>query len=104
MFLRLSWGGALFLFLAFSKLNLQYKKFVNTLAKSSFAVYLFHSEVHVRVFFNMGMTWLFDFAPNSLAKFLSIIVYSLAVYLVVVIIDQIRIYSYNRIINYYDRL
>lgn len=97
-------GGALFLFLAFSKLNLQYKKFVNTLAKSSFAVYLFHSEVHVRFFFNMGMTWLFDFAPNSLAKFLSIIVYSLAVYLVVVIIDQIRIYSYNRIINYYDRL
>lgn len=89
--------GALFLLLFFSKLKMPYVKTINWLGASSFAVYLFHSEPTIRShFFTPQVQYLYG-ANNGLACIILIFLFLLIIYLVSVLIDQLRILSWDKI-------
>lgn len=52
--------AALYLLLYFSKLEMGYNRIVNKVAVGSFAVYLIHSQVNIRPFFNKGVQYLYS--------------------------------------------
>lgn len=89
--------GALYLLLFFNKLKIPYIKFVNWLGASSFAVYLFHSESTIRShFFTPQIQYLYD-AYSGIACIGMIFLFLCFIYLISVLIDQIRIVSWNKI-------
>ena len=89
--------GALFLLLYFSKMKIPYNKTINWLGASSFAVYLFHSETTMRnQFFCPHIQSIFDscFGVGCVGL---IFLYLCVIYIVSVLIDQLRLLSWNRI-------
>lgn len=89
--------GALFLLLFFSKLKMPYVKIINWLGASSFAVYLFHSEPTIRShFFTPQIQYLYG-VNNGVVCLLMIFLFLSVIYLVSVLIDQLRILSWNKI-------
>lgn len=95
--------GALFLLLFFSKIEMPYVKVINWLGTSSFAVYLFHSEFIVRNrFFNPQVQYLYD-NFSGLGCVGMIFVFLCIIYFVSVLIDQLRILSWNKIWPFLDK-
>lgn len=91
--------GALYLLLFFNKLKIPYIKFVNWLGASSFAVYLFHSESTIRSqFFTPQIQYLYD-AYSGVACIGMIFLFLCFIYIISVLIDQLRILSWNKIWN-----
>lgn len=89
--------GALYLFLFFSKIKMPYINVVNWLGASSFAVYLFHGQGSIRkLFFNPQVQFLYG-EYSGLACIGMIFVFLCVVYLTAVLVDQLRILSWNRI-------
>jgi len=83
------WGG-LHLLLFFSKLQIPINTLINKVAASSFAVYLLHSQVDIRPFFTSFVYYLYS-KYNGMACISLIFVFLLLVFMISVLIDQIRI-------------
>lgn len=95
--------GALYLLLLFSKLKMACVKCINWLGASSFAVYLFHGESTVRnQFFSPQVQYLYE-NYSSLASIGMIFIFLCFIFLVSVLIDQLRILSWNQIWNLSNR-
>jgi len=93
--------ASLYLLLFFSKIKIKTNSVINYLAKSSFAVYLIHSQVNIRPLFNKGVQYLYDnfdgfFCIISLFFFLTF------VYLISVVLDYPRLLIWNRISNKFN--
>lgn len=95
--------GALYLFLFFSKIKMPYVKVINWLGASSFAVYLFHGQGSIRkLFFNSQVQFLYgDY--SGLACIGMIFFFLCVVYLIAVLVDQLRVLSWNRIWQLVDK-
>jgi len=90
---------AIYLMLFFNKLKMPYVKVINWLGASSFAVYLFHGQATIRAeFFNPQIQYLYE-TYSGLICVMLIFLFLCFVYLVSVIIDQLRIISWNLIWN-----
>lgn len=87
-------GAALFLLLAFSKLSF-YNKFINWIATSCLAVYLFHFILFSQII----KPWIQSIATryNGLTMILLIFMLLLAFYITAILIDKIRLYIWDRI-------
>lgn len=89
--------GGLYLLLFFSKIEMPYVKVINWLGASSFAVYLFHSECWVRNrFFNPQIQYLYGHF-TGLGCIGMIFLFLCFIYLISILIDQMRIFSWNKI-------
>ena len=86
--------GALYFLLFFSKLNIKQNSIINWLAASSFSVYLLHSQIDTRPFFNEHIQYLYEMHNGILVVGL-IALYLIIVYIISVLIDQIRIITWN---------
>lgn len=89
--------GALYLLLFFSKMNMPYYKIINWFGASSFAVYLFHGEITIRnQYFCPHVQYLYD-NYSGINCIASIFLYLCVIYVMSVLIDQLRLLSWNRI-------
>lgn len=86
--------GALYLLLFFSKLEIGYNRIINWFGASSFAVYLLHSQVDIRKLFTKVIVKL-DFAYEGLCEVGLIFCFLVFVYIVSVLVDQLRIWLWN---------
>ena len=82
--------GSLHLLLYFSKINMPTNAVVNRIAASSFAVYLLHSQVDIRPVFSSCVLHMYS-EYNGMACISLIFVFLLLVFMISVLIDQIRI-------------
>lgn len=95
--------GGLYLLLFFSKLDLPYVKIINWMGASSFAVYLFHGETTIRSqFFNPQVQYLYE-AFSGIACIGMIFLFLCFIYLISVLIDQLRIHSWNLVWGMYEK-
>ena len=95
--------GAFYLLLFFSKLNIPHNKVINWLGASSFAVYLSHSEPTVRErFFTPQIQFIYHNFSGFSCLFL-IFVFLCSIYLISVLIDQLRLLSWNNIWSLFDK-
>lgn len=94
--------GALYLLLFFSKIKMPYIKLVNWLGASSFAVYLFHGEGTIRnQFFTPQIQYIYD-SYSSIGCIALIFLFLCIIYLISVLIDQLRILSWKKIWSWAD--
>lgn len=92
--------GALYLLLFFSKLEVKQNRVINLLGASSFAVYLLHSQVDVRLLFTKAIVKM-DATFDGLSVVVVIFLFLVVVYLISVLVDQLRIVLWNRIWNHF---
>lgn len=85
--------------LLFSKLSFR-SKFVNSVAKSCFAVYLFHVNKYFWPYFVSFMHTLYQIKTFPLYLLYSTIV-CILIYIVAILLDRVRIYIYKRIFSTY---
>lgn len=88
--------GALYLLLFFSKIQLHANKFINWIAASSFSVYLIHGQVNIMPYFSLCVLYIYD-KYSSVICFLAILFFLIFVFLVSILIDQLRIISWKKI-------
>jgi len=95
--------GALYLLLFFSKIKMPYVKVINWLGASSFAVYLFHGETTVRnSFFTPQVQYVYE-AYSGFNCIVLIFAFLLFIYFISVVIDQIRLVSWNKLWVVFNR-
>ena len=93
--------AALYLLLFFSKIEMKSNRIVNVLAAGSFAVYLLHSQVDIRPFFNSGVQFLFA-SFNGVSCILLIFIFLVLVYIVSVMMDFPRLWIWNILSKKYN--
>ena len=93
--------AALYLLLFFSKIKIQTNKTINYLARSSFAVYLVHSQVDLRPLFNKGVQHLYT-SFDGFSCILLIFLYLILVYAISVVIDIPRLWMWNKLSRKYN--
>lgn len=93
--------GALYFFLYFSKLRINFNACINFLGAGAFAVFLFHSQVDVRPIFTNGVLYLYEHY-SSVICIAIIFLYLVLWYVVSVIIDYPRKRIWNIISNKYN--
>ena len=93
--------ASLYLLLFFSKIRIKKNRVINYLAKSSFAVYLIHSQVNIRPFFNKGVQYLYD-TLDGLFCIISLFFFLAVVYLISVALDYPRLLIWNKISNKFN--
>ena len=93
---------SLFMLLVFSKLYIK-SKFINWLAAGSFAVYLLHCTEYFAKYY-IALCRLIHENTNAYTYWLSILVVCSAVYFLCIIVDQIRIFVWNRLSPLVDKL
>lgn len=87
------------LLLFFTKLKVDYNKIINLLGASSFAVFLLHSNPNVNEsVFRSNIQQIYN-SFDGVNVILAIGIYLIAVYLLAVILDQLRILSWNYILK-----
>lgn len=85
-----------FLLLFFSKISFS-SKFINWLGASSFAAFLLHANINIlRPFFGEHIRHIYSFF-DGIVVLLLVFVYLLIVFLLAVLIDQVRIFVWNKI-------
>lgn len=82
-----------YLFLFFAKTKVSASRLINFLGFSSFAVYLFHSQIEIREYFICFFNHSFSFFTS----FVLIFVYLGFIFLVSIVLDQFRIYLWKKI-------
>lgn len=87
---------SLFLFLFFRKLNIPQSKIINYMAGSAFAVYLFHYNPSIIGIYTQICRYIQD---NFRISLFYILLFLGGVFIIAVIIDKVRIWSFNRIWN-----
>ena len=85
---------SIFLFLFFRKLNIPQSKIVNYMAGSAFAVYLFHYNPSIIGMYTQICRYIQD---NFRISLFYILLFLGVVFIIAVIIDKVRIWSFNRI-------
>lgn len=87
--------GSVFLFLAFSKLNLQ-SKLINVLAKFAFGVYLIHADPSIRtlLYRDILQTHKFWFSEFFFVHF---IVTTILLYVICAMIDALRLWIFEKL-------
>ena len=93
--------GALYLLLFFSKLRMKQNKVVNWFGASSFAVFLLHSQVDVRKLFTKVIVTL-DSTFDGVSAVGAIFLFLIFVYIISVLIDQLRVWLWNLIWNHFE--
>lgn len=93
--------GALYLFLFFTKNNIGNSSVINWLAASSFAVYLLHCN-QMREYFTNTIQYIYDNFSGVGCIFL-IFIFLVFVYIGSVVIDQLRIISWNLICYFKEK-
>ena len=88
--------GAIYFLLFFSKLDIKQNSLINWLAASSFAVYLLHGQYDIRPFFTKYVQTIYD-SNNGITVIILIGLYLALVYLLSAMIDQIRIFTWNKL-------
>lgn len=88
--------GALYFLLFFSKLEIKQSSIINWLAASSFSVYLLHSQIDIRPFFTEHIQNIYEM-HNGISVVGLIALYLVIVYIFSVLIDQIRIITWNHL-------
>ena len=88
--------SALYLLLFFSKLEMRRNSFINWVGASSFAVYLLHSQYDIRQLFNQAVINL-DSSFHGVAAAGMILLFLLFTFIVAVLLDQIRIWTWDLI-------
>lgn len=91
--------AALYLFLFFSKIKMPYIKVINRLGASSFAVYLFHGETTIRNSYFCPIIQNIYNNYSSVACLGMTFLFLCIIYLISVLVDQLRLLSWNRIYN-----
>ena len=89
--------GALYLFLFFTKINIGRSKLINWLAASSFAVYLLHGN-QMREYFTETIQHIYN-SYSGLGCVLLVFLFLVLVYIASVVIDQLRIITWNLLCN-----
>jgi fucose 4-O-acetylase-like acetyltransferase len=89
--------AALYLFLFFSKIKMPYIKVVNWLGASSLAVYLFHGETTIRNRYFCPIIQNIYNNYSGVECLGMIFLFLCAIYLISVIVDQLRLLSWNKI-------
>ena len=89
--------GALYLLLFFSKMKIPYNRTINRFGASSFAVYLFHGETTVRNHFFCPQIQSIYESYSGLGCIGLVFLYLCVVYIISVLIDQLRLLSWNKI-------
>ncbi len=90
--------GSLFLLLFFSKLKMKPNRVINWFGASSFAVYLLHSQVDIRKYFTEIVVNL-ESRFQGVVAICMIFLFLILTFLVSVLLDQIRIWAWNKISN-----
>ena len=90
--------GALYLLLFFPKFKIKYNRVINWFGASSFAVYLLHSQVDIRNVFTRVIVKL-DSISDGFYEVGLIFLFLVFVYVVSVIVDQLRILLWNLLWN-----
>lgn len=94
--------GSLYLLLFFSKIRMPYVKVINWFGASSFAVYLFHSETTVRkLLFTPQVQYLYDTYSEIMCVGM-ICLFLCFVYILSVLLDQLRIVSWNCLWKFFE--
>lgn len=88
--------GAIYFLLFFSKIEIKQNTLINWLAASSFAVYLLHGQFDIRPFFTKYVQAIYD-SYNGVIVIILIGFYLVLVYLLSVMIDQLRIFTWNKL-------
>ena len=94
--------GALSLLLFFTKLNFK-SKTVNYIATSCFAVYLLHMHFCVSIYY-LGTAKDLFFKYSGLTYIACIIALFVAVFIVSIVLDRIRIVCFNYLWNKYEKI
>lgn len=89
---------AIYLFLFFKKIDIGSNKIINFFSASAFSIYLFHCNIYIGS--NISQMWRdinthFGILSSIFVGILSFI----AIYLLCTLIDQVRIYIYNKVIS-----
>lgn len=84
------------LFLFFSKLRIPYNRWINYFAASTFAVYLFHYNPSIITAYLETCQYIFD---NFAFSFPLILLFLISVFITAVLIDKIRIWSFDKLIK-----
>ena len=87
-----------YLFLFFAKTKMSASKLINFLGFSSFAVYLFHTQIEIREYFISFICFL-DHSFPFFTSFVLIFVYLVFIFLVSLVLDQFRIFLWKKIDN-----
>lgn len=87
------------LFLFFENVTIKPSKLISYLAASSFTVYLFHDQPNIRFYFDSAARNIYE-STSGYTTILSIGLFLCAVYLIAVLVDQLRIYSWKLISKY----
>lgn len=93
--------GALYLFLFFTKINIGRSKIINWLAASCFAVYLLHGN-QMREYFTNTIQDIYD-SYNGASCVLVVFLFLVLVYVASVVIDQLRIITWNLLCNFKEK-
>lgn len=85
--------SSIFFFILFTKINFQ-NKIINTIAVSTFSVYLIHVNLYFREYFFQLIKSIYN-ETNGILCVLSIISFAIFIYGLSILIDQIRIFIWN---------
>lgn len=88
--------AALYLLLFFSKIEMRNNRIVNILATGSFAVYLFHSQINIRPYFNKSVQYLYSLF-DGVSCVAVVFVFLAFVYVISVAIDLPRLWMWNKL-------
>lgn len=91
--------GGFYLFLFFIKTPIKYNKIINNIGISSFSVYLLHTQTNIREYFIQHIN-LINNQNESFVSAIMILVYLILIYVLAIMIDQIRILLWKYISNF----
>lgn len=95
--------SSIYLLLCFSKIKMQ-SRFVNKIAMSCFAVYLLHSNPNITdKFYISPIKNIFENTSGTLS-ILCLFLFLLAVYILSILIDQIRLFCWNKVWSLKEKL
>ena len=94
--------GALYLLLFFSKLKMRTNSVINWIGASSFAVYLFHSQINIREVFSRVIVKL-DSCFDGVFAIGMIFLFLILVFMVAILLDQLRILAWNCVWNHWGK-
>lgn len=92
--------ASLYLLLYFSKWNIGYKPLINTVAVSTFAVYLFHLDPNIVVPYFIPIIKDLAMHFNGLTFLCLVFLVLVVIYMISIALDRIRIFLWNKLSSY----
>lgn len=96
-------SAAMFLLLFFSKLQIGQSRFINWIAASSFAVFLIHTNIYLFPYYSKCVVYITH--SYSILPFIFVILaFIIAVFVVCILFDQLRIKAWNYLWRLLERV